>query len=77
MPSLSGVRVREGSRGITCQWCIDVWFSMVSGHGAGLFFFDEEDRDWTFKALASPPPPTSDDISFLPCSPLGVMRITH
>ena len=39
---------------------------MMSGHGANPIFFDKKKKDWTSRTLANPPPPTSDNISFLP-----------
>ena len=43
---------------------------MMSGHGANAIFFNKKNEDWTSRTLANPPPPTSDNISFLPPSPL-------
>ena len=40
---------------------------MMSGHGANTIFFNKKNRDWTSRTLANPPPPTSGEISFLPC----------
>ena len=38
----------------------------MSGHGANSIFFNKTNSDWTSRALATPPPPpTSDNISFL------------
>ena len=40
---------------------------MMSVHGANpIFFFIEKNKDWTSRTLANTPPPTSDNISFLP-----------
>ena len=37
----------------------------MSGNGANPILFNKK-KDWTFRTLANPPPPTSDNISFLP-----------
>ena len=39
---------------------------MISNHGANPIFYNKKNKDWTFKTLAKPSPPTSDNISFLP-----------
>ena len=33
-------------------------------------FFNKKNKDWTSRTLPNPPPPTSNNISFLPCLPL-------
>ena len=60
MASLSDVRVK---RKIFCQLCI---ISMMSGHCANPIFFNKKNKTWRSRTLANPPPPTSDNISFLP-----------
>ena len=47
---------------ISCQLYI---ISMMSGHSANLVFFNKKNKNWTSRTLANPPPPTSDNISFL------------
>ena len=42
---------------------------MISGHGANPIFFNNKDKDWTSRTLATPNPPKSDNISFLLTSP--------
>ena len=37
----------------------------MSGHSANLVFFNKKNKNWTSRTLANPPPPTSDNISFL------------
>ena len=39
--------------------------SMMSGQSANLVFFNKKNKNWTSRTLANPPPPTSDNISFL------------
>ena len=39
---------------------------MLSGHGANPIFFNNKNKDWTFRIIANPHHPTSDNISFLP-----------
>ena len=41
----------------------------MSDHGANPIFFNKKSKDWTSRTLGNPPPPTSDNISFLPYPP--------
>ena len=41
----------------------------MSGYGANPVFFNKKKKDWTPGTLANPPPPTSNNISFLPYPP--------
>ena len=41
----------------------------MSGHDANPIFFNIKNKDWTSRTLANLPPPTSDNISFLPYPP--------
>ena len=46
---------------------------MMSDHGANQIFFNKKNKDWTSRTLANHPPPlpppTSNNISYLPYSP--------
>ena len=37
-------------------WVINVWVSMMSGHGTNLFFLIKK-KDWMSRTLAKPPLP--------------------
>ena len=42
---------------------------MMSGHGASPIFCNKKNKNRTFRTLATPLPPTSSNISFLPYPP--------
>ena len=45
---------------------VNVWLSMMSGHGTNSIFTNKKDKDWTSITLAIPPPlPYLDNISVL------------
>ena len=58
--SLCSVFVRNTC--FTYYYLLNVWFSMMSGHGANPVFFNEKNKDWTSRTLASFWPPTSANI---------------
>ena len=47
---------------------VNVWLSMMSDHGANPTFFIKN-KDLIFRTLAYPPPPVSDNTSFLSYPP--------
>ena len=50
---------------------------MMSGHGANLIFLNNNNKkDWTSRTLANPPPPKSDNISFLPYPNPPPLKVT-
>ena len=49
----------------------------MSGHGTNTIFFDKKKKDWTFRTLGKPLPPTSDIDSFLPDPPTPPQRRSH
>ena len=49
---------------------------MMSGHGANSIFFNRKNKDWTSRTLANPPPPTSDNTSFLPVDVICVSPLS-
>ena len=63
MASLSAVRVQ---RKLSCQKYINIWVSMMSGHGANPIFCKKKIKIGRPKHSVTPYPPTSDNISFLP-----------
>ena len=54
MAALSDVRVKMK---ISCQKYINVWLSMIPGHGANPIFFNNKNKDWTSRTLTNPPTP--------------------
>ena len=67
MASLSDVRVK---RKISCQYNVNVWLSIISGHGANPIFFNKKIKIGRLEhSLAPHSPSTSDNISFLPYPP--------
>ena len=45
---------------------INVWLSLMTGHGANPIFFNKKNKDWMSRTLPDPPPTTSNNILFLP-----------
>ena len=63
MASLSDVRVK---RKISCQYNVNVWLSMMTGHGTNPIFFHKKIKIGRPERSLTPHPPTFDNISFLP-----------
>ena len=45
---------------------INVWLSLMTGHGANPIFFNKKNKDWMSRTLPDPPPTMSNNILFLP-----------
>ena len=59
---------------------INVWFSMMSGHGPNSISFNfliKKEKAWTSRTLLHPQPPTYDNISFLPYLPPPPTSLPH
>ena len=53
MTLLSDVRVK---RKVSCQYYINVWLSMISGHVANKILFFKKNKDWMSRTLATTHP---------------------